>query len=602
MVKIILCAVNTKYIHSNPAVYILQAYALGNCLPVSGENLEVMEFSINNSPEEAEWAIYEKKPDAVFFSCYIWNLGYILDMSADLHKVLPETDIWLGGPEVSFESETLLERHSFLRGIITGEGEIPFMKLVQWYPLFKEGLSDFSDISHVQGICFRNGDEIVTNSPGPPVSMDEIPFIYNDENMELFDNKILYYESSRGCPFSCSYCLSSVDKKVRFRSLDKVFDELQFFLNHKVPQVKFVDRTFNADSRRTVLILAYLREHDNGITNFHFEIAGELLTEQELSIMEQLRPGLIQLEIGVQSVHPETLKYIHRKADLSKLWSVTERIRRMGNIHQHLDLIAGLPGEDYETFRISFNQVYSMKPSQLQLGFLKVLKGTPIRANAEEYGIIYKDKAPYEVLRTRWLSHGEIIKLKQVEEMVELYYNSRQFTKTLLVLEKEFPDPFTLYEELALFYKEKGYFVHTPSRIHRYQVLLEFILEHVPEKGVLKLHDGNPRPNFFSFREGLYGELLTFDLYFRENLKNRPCFAPAQDPYKDMLRNLRRDCNLRKDNTLHLEVFFFPVHKESAEEITDPQQMGLRVLAFDYNDRDPLDHNARVKEVHRSLI
>ena len=586
MPKIILCAVNTKYIHSNPAVHILQAYVLQNFSSVPKEDLEVMEFSINNHPGDVEGAIYERTPDVLFFSCYIWNLEYILDLSADLHKVLPDMDIWLGGPEVSFESENLLQRCPFLKGIIIREGEIPFLKLVRYYWALKEIKSVSDSLNCIGGICFRNGSEIAVTPPEPPVSMDDVPFFYNEENMDLFDNKILYYESSRGCPFSCSYCLSSADKNVRFRSLAKVFDELQFFLEHKVPQVKFVDRTFNADSKRTVSILSFLQEHDNGITNFHFEIAGELLTEEELSIMEQLRPGLIQLEIGVQSTHPETLQYIHRKEDLAKLRSVTERIRRMGNIHQHLDLIAGLPGEDYETFKTSFNEVYAMKPSQLQLGFLKVLKGTRMREKAEEYGIVYKDKSPYEVLCTRWLSYGDVLKLKQVEEMVELYYNSRQFTKTLTVLEREFSDPFTLYEELALFYRKNSYFIHSPSRIHRYQVLLEFILEYVPDKGILKQSD----------RE-LYQELLTFDLYLRENLKSRPSFAPAQDSWKESLRNLRKENHLRMDNNLHMEVFFFPVHKESALEITDPQQKRLRVLAFDYSERDPLDHNAKVKEL-----
>jgi len=578
--KYLVCAINTKYIHSNPAVYILTSYALAHCAELSGKDIETAEYTINNRPDEVMGSIYEKRPDVLFFSCYIWNFEYILELAENLHKVLPQTDIWLGGPEVSFEAESVLERNGFLKGIMMGEGERSFLELIRYYQRPEE-----HRLSEIPGICWRGKENpaaenaLHSGTACRPVPLEDVPFIYQDGNIEDFQNKILYYESSRGCPFSCSYCLSSVgpaaERKVRLRSLELVLRELQFFLDHKVRQVKFVDRTFNIDSRRCAAILEFLLQHDNGVTNFHFEMAGELLTEQELQILEQMRPGLVQLEIGVQSVNPETLRRIHRKADLERLKEITARILRAGNIHLHLDLIAGLPEEDYGSFARSFCEVYAMQPSQLQLGFLKVLKGTEMKTRAREYGIRYTSKAPYEVLETRWITYGEILRLKQVEEMLELYYNSRQFTQTLLVLETEFTNPFEMFEQLAAFYQDRGYFVQSPSRIRRYQVLLEFVREIAPDQ------------------EPLYRELLTFDLYARENLKSRPPFAADQSPYKQTLRELLK--SRAEKEQLHAEVFFYPVGRKTAEKILDPSGAGPRILIFNYSKRDPLDHNAGVE-------
>ena len=558
--KILLAAVNSKFIHSNPAVRLLKAYA--GEMP-DGVRILIREFTINQFEEEVLARLYREHPDVILFSCYIWNWSFIRGLFEDLKKILPGTQIWLGGPEVSFDPEDILNRHPNVEGILLGEGEAVFRSLVLDY--FAGGQKN---LSRIRGLCIRSPHPVRTE-PAPLLSMDEVPFIYDEETLSELDHRILYYETSRGCPFGCSYCLSSTEKTVRLRSLDKVFRELQFFLDHKIPQVKFVDRTFNIDHAHTMGILRYLTEHDNGVTNFHFEIAGDLLTEEELTLMSGMRPGLIQLEIGVQSTNPDTLRSIRRKTDLNRLKEHVERILEMGNIHLHLDLIAGLPFEGYQSFAKSFNDVYAMRPTQLQLGFLKVLKGSPLEEEAEKWKILHRTDPPYEVLQSGWLDYEEILKLKRIEEMVELYYNSSQFTRTIRALEADFDTPFSMYEKLANYYEAEGCVLNSPSREYRYLILLDFAVQNCPEK-----------------RE-LYEELLLFDLYLRENLKKRPSFAKEEKAGKDMLRKLRKNRNC------HAEAFYYPVYD------TDPKKLTIRneepvIVLFDYENRSPLDHNSSI--------
>ena len=344
------------------------------------------------------------------------------------------------------------------------------------------------------------------------MDLSKVPFVYHD--MKDFQNKIVYYETSRGCPFSCSYCLSSVDKCLRFRDLELVKKELQFFLDEKVPQVKFVDRTFNCKHGHAMEIWRYLIEHDNGITNFHFEVSADLLNEEELSLISQMRPGLIQLEIGVQSTNARTIREIRRTMKFEEVARIVRQINAYGNVHQHLDLIAGLPYEDYESFRKSFNDVYALAPEQLQLGFLKVLKGSYMEEQKEQYGLVYKSRPPYEVLYTKWLPYSDVLRLKRVEEMVEVYYNSRQFSYTLGALEKAFPDSFSMYEQLGAYYDEEGQTFLSHARVTRYEILYAFAKKIDPE------------------REELYRELLIFDFYLRENAKSRPAFCRRRDGEK----------------------------------------------------------------------
>jgi radical SAM superfamily enzyme YgiQ (UPF0313 family) len=514
--KFLLAALNAKYIHSNPGIHSLKAYAETYVnrpeLKDGRFQIEIGEYTINSQLDDILKDIYLKKPDVVGFSCYIWNMSYVLELVRDLPKILPQVEIWLGGPEVSYDASEIMRREPNVFGIMMGEGEETFSKVVETY-IDKET----SNFTAIDGATVRDKDGNPLERPlKMGVDLSKIPFLYDD--LSGFDNRIIYYESSRGCPFSCSYCLSSIDKSVRFRDTEMVKQELDFFLASKVNQVKFVDRTFNCNHAHTIGIWKHLLEHDNGITNFHFEISADLLTEEELDLISRMRPGLIQLEIGVQSTNLDTIKEIRRTMDLVSLKETVDKINGFGNIHQHLDLIAGLPYEDYESFRRSFNQVYEMKPEQLQLGFLKVLKGSYMHQKTKEYEVKYKEQAPYEILSTKWLNYGEVLKLKNLEEMLEVYGNSGQFNTTMEELLKEFPSPFDMFEALAEYYDKQELTGISHSRMARYEVLEQFIGSLVPE------------------RLPKYRDLLVYDLYLRENLKSRPSFALDQEPYKDKVK------------------------------------------------------------------
>ena len=508
--KAVLAAVNAKYIHSNLAVYCLKAYA-----QTRGERVALKEYTINQNPEEILRDLYLEKPDVLALSCYIWNISVVREIGAELHKLLPELSIWVGGPEVSYDAERFLGDNSWASGVMRGEGEITFTELLG---RIREGQTLYG----LKGITWRSkDDEIIVNEDRPVMALSEVPFPYRELNE--FAHRIIYYESSRGCPFSCSYCLSSIDKKLRFRDLSLVFRELQFFLDHRVPQVKFVDRTFNCLHDHAKAIWRYLLEHDNGVTNFHFEVAADLLDEEELELIAAMRPGLIQLEIGVQSTNRDTITEIHRKMDFSQVSAIVQRIKQGHNVHQHLDLIAGLPFEDLESFRRSFNDVFALQPDQLQLGFLKVLKGPFMYQRAKTYDCVYREKEPYEVLFTRWLSYDDVLRLKRVEEMVEVYYNSAQFTHTLPVCMERFSDAFSFFDSLGCFYEENGYFSVAHTRIRRYEILQEFMAEYTGEEEQEKCR-----------------EWMVFDLYLRANMKTRPSWARDLSDWKSAFREFYR--------------------------------------------------------------
>ena len=645
--KFLLTAINAKYIHSNPGVYSLKMFAESKgaaqavqgdqnpwedglpCVPLGAEKqeehgpyagvtektareshsmqVEIAEYTINNQMELILEDIYRRKPDMVGISCYIWNIAYALDLVRDIHKVLPDTDIWLGGPEVSYDAPQLLVREPEVFGVMKGEGEEMFAALLECYRTLgctvrslgwneqknvaAESVADsgrlpelqdrpetarVSEISgnarvsafwhcmsQVAGLTYHGADGIICDQPIRPVmDMSRIPFLY--PSLKGFENRIVYYESSRGCPFSCSYCLSSIDKSVRFRDLKLVLPELDFFLEKRVPQVKFVDRTFNAKKSHAMAIWKHILEHDNGVTNFHFEITADLLDEEELELISRMRPGLIQLEIGVQSTNTETIRAIRRKMDLKRLRYVVERINAGKNVHQHLDLIAGLPFEDYESFGRSFNEVYSMEPEQFQLGFLKVLKGSYMHDMVEEYGLKYRGKAPYEVLSTKWLPYSDVLRLKGVEDMVEVYYNSRQFLRTLKLFEQEFESAFAMYEYMAQYYDEQHLTGLNHSRLARYEIFHDLIGQKVEPEQM-----------------GAFEDALMCDLYFRENAKSRPSFALPQAPYKEELRRM-----VPKLRTLGIQVH--------AEVLRSGE-----VLLFDYREKDRLNHNAKLTVLGR---
>ena len=545
--KIILAACNAKYIHSNLAVYDLQAYARQY-----QQHILLKEYTINQQKDEIMKDLYEEKPDVICFSCYIWNISFVKELAEDLKKVLPSVPFWAGGPEVSFDAEAFLAANPAFAGVMVGEGEETFLELAGYYVDHRKSLEQ------IRGIAFRKENQVLHNGWREIMDLSKVPFPYKD--LQDFDHRIIYYESSRGCPFSCSYCLASVDKNLRFRSLDLGRKELQFFLDHKVPQVKFVDRTFNCKHDHAMAIWKYIVEHDNGVTNFHFEIAADLLREEELELMATMRPGLIQLEIGVQSTNLQTLEAIHRKTDFSRICQIVERIHSFGNIHQHLDLIAGLPYEDYDSFHHSFNDVYALRPQQFQLGFLKVLKGSLMKQMEKEYGIVHKEKEPYEVLSTNWITYEDVLNLKKVENMVEVYYNSGQFENSLKYVETLFPDSFTMYEALGRFYEQKGYDCISHNRLRRYEILLEFI-ESLKQGDVQKGADA-----------------LVLDLYLREKLKSRPSFAKDQKAEEKKIWAYRKQENIPK--TAHIQVFW-----------------DGRVLLFDYEKKDPLTGNALTEEI-----
>ena len=551
ILKILLAACNAKYIHSNLAVYNLKS-----CSGEYSHNVVIKEYTINQIQDDILKDIYLEQPDVICFSCYIWNISFVKELVPDLKKILPHVDFWAGGPEVSYDAVEFLKKNPAFFGVMVGEGEETFHELAGYYIERKP-----ENLKEIRGVAFHDETkvpDIVHTGWRELMDLSKVPFAYS--NLTEFKNRIIYYESSRGCPFSCSYCLSSIDKKLRFRDIELVKKELQFFIDNKVPQVKFVDRTFNCKHDHAMAIWRYITEHDNGITNFHFEISADLLREEELALMKTMRPGLIQLEIGVQSTNPQTIKAIRRTMDFEKLKGIVEQIHGFGNIHQHLDLIAGLPYEGYESFHKSFCDVYALRPEQFQLGFLKVLKGSHMMEMTGEYQILYKDREPYEVLSTAWLTYGEILRLKMVESMVEVYYNSGQFKHTLVFLEQYFEDPFRMYEALGRFYEKKGYSEISHSRMRRYEILMEF----AGEQKEIPLE--------------VLSDVMLLDLYLRENLKSRPSFASDQKPYERLIWDYRKVEKIPK--TAHIEVF----------------RDGKTIL-FDYTDRDPLTNNARLTDI-----
>ena len=563
---ILLAAVNAKYIHTNLAVYSLRAY----CREFS-RRISLREYTINQGKDQILKDIYHRAPRVLCFSCYIWNISYVKELIRDIHKILPDTIIWTGGPEVSYDPENFLQEMPEVFGVMLGEGEETFRKLVEYYVNSKEE----EGLYKIPGICFR-GKEGTVNSGFPDVlDMDRLVFPYED--LSSFSHKILYYESSRGCPFSCSYCLSSVDKKLRFKSLDLVKKELDIFLEAKVPQVKFVDRTFNCREDHALEIWRYIQDHDNGVTNFHFEIGADLLTEKEIALIRTMRPGLIQLEIGVQSTNEKTLKEIRRYASFEKIAARVRAVYEGGNIHQHLDLIAGLPWEDYSSFSRSFNQVYALAPQQLQLGFLKVLKGSYMYEKAGDYGCIYKEKEPYEVLKTRWLSYGDIIRLKSVEEMVEIYYNSGQFSNTIKQMEGFFPRPARMFQELGEWHEQMGLRDMGHSRLARYENLFRFLAERFPDEG------------------DLFRDALTVDYYLRENAGTRPSFARDQKEYREGIRSFYQEEGKARR---YLNCGYEGFDSRQMAKMTHLEVLGDgRVLLFDYRNRDALTKNAAVWEI-----
>lgn len=633
--KILLVGINAKYIHSNLAVYSLRASAMKYFADVENVKIEIAEYTINQTVEKIIQGIYKERPDMIGISCYIWNVMMVHKIVAELPKLLCHVPIWLGGPEVSFDLEWQLQRFPAAAGIMYGEGERTFPKLIEAYEKRSfdiaagasydgdHGKSINEELKDIKGIIYRDPeDNMIINAPAEIMDLDELPFPYN--NIEDFQYRIIYYETSRGCPYSCAYCLSSVEKELRYRSLDKVYAELQTFLDAKVKQVKFVDRTFNCDHSHATAILHYIKEHDNGVTNFHFEVAGDLLTEEEMMLIGSLRPGLIQLEIGVQSTNEKTLKAIRRRTDLELLKNNVRKLLKNGNVHLHLDLIAGLPFENMDSFIHSFNEVYQIGGHELQLGFLKLLRGTPMMQMKEEHGIVCTDFPPYEMLCTKELSYEEVLRLKAVEEMLEIYHNSGQFRLTEQFLLSMFASPFDFYERLAKFYEENNYPVICSARERRYVILLEFVTEYMKtisyrdhsqrlecDHGDMNKYKEEKKENGNKILETVR-ELLTVDYYLRERAKARPSFAREENMqyrkiqeldleivmnrkagFREWLRSVyqqyaeSQNCDARQlEGQMHLEILHYA---DVIPNVSLPQ-----IILFDYRKRDPVTKEASI--------
>ncbi len=568
--KFLLVAINSKYTHTNLAIRSLRANA-----GIHKNDVILREYTINQLTDDILRDIYLASPDGIAFSCYLWNISEVLTICEELHKLLPALPIWLGGPEATYNAEQLLAEHPILTGIMLGEGEVTFAELLSHYTQNTPALADIDGLLYraTDGTAETASAALCKTAPRTPLVMDTLCFPY-EENEDL-SHRILYYESSRGCPFSCSYCLSSADCSLRFKSLPKVYAELQYFLDHDFLQVKFVDRTFNCRRAHTLGILQYIKEHDNGITNFHFEIAADLLTSEMQALLCSLRPGQVQLEIGVQTTNEATLRAIRRPSDFDKLRDCTKRLLAAHNLHLHLDLIAGLPKENFASFLHSFDDVYSLKPHQLQLGFLKVLAGTAIASDKENYGICHRALPPYEVLYTQDISYNELCRLKSMERVLELYYNSAAFTASLPFLEKFFASPSALYLTLGAFYDKHSHGGIQHSRITRYQLLLDFASGFLSEKELSFLR-----------------ELLTYDIYLREDMKSRPSFAPDIALAKPFLQAYRKAEQIKK--TEHLEAFRFDIlHWLKSGQVTEAPCH----ICFSYETRDPLTGNASVRRL-----
>lgn len=460
--KIILTTLNSKFIHSSLSIRYLRSYS--KSIPI-----ELAEFTINQNLDYIVGELYKKRPDVIGFSTYIWNREETLQICETIKIIDPGIKIILGGPEVSFDGDKILKDHWFIDFIIYGEGEVSFNQLLE--RIIDGGLK-FHDIN---GLIYRNGEEIIKNPPRELIqNLDSIPSPYRNLEDD-FENKIVYFESSRGCPFNCQFCLSSTIKGVRYFNIDRVKDDLERLIDANVGQVKFVDRTFNANKKYAMEIMNFIMEKDPKDINFHFEVTAHLLDEEMLDFIKTAKEGLFQFEIGVQSTNEKTLKAIGRTTDIEKLKLITREIKSFKNIHQHLDLIAGLPYENYSSFRNSFNEVYEIKPEKIQLGFLKLLKGSGLRKDCEKYGMKFLDKPPYEILETSWINYSEILKLKGIEDLVEKYYNEGYFDNSLeFIIKNHYQSPFDFFEDFLDYWEYRDYHTVSHSRDRLYEILLSF--------------------------------------------------------------------------------------------------------------------------------
>jgi radical SAM superfamily enzyme YgiQ (UPF0313 family) len=535
-IKITLVSLCASYSHTPLALYALRAYC-----HIHADQITLTAFTINHTDEYILRHLYKSTPDIAGFSCSIWNIGKTLRAAAALKQLLPGTLIVFGGPEMAAEYDGYL-----LNGpadiIIPGEGEKPLLALLEAYDAAR--LPDMGkiqkrvfDYSAIPGIAWENQGRVHANPPGDPLDLRELPFPYPND-LSGFNHKILYYEASRGCPFNCAYCLSSAEKNLRLRPLEDIWRDLRVFLQAKVSRVKFTDRSFNANISFAHAIWRFLQDNDNQATNFHFEINAGLLNDESFDILSRTRPGLFQFEIGVQTTNEAALAAVGRVPDVEGVLKSAARIKSFGSIPLHLDLIAGLPGEDYVSFKRSFNMVYDIAPERLQLGFLKLLKGTALRGQAGDWGMVFQAYPPYEILYTRELPYADLLRLKAAEEMLEIFYNSGRFVYTLRYLLQFFPSPFDLYDTIASDYGSRGYGDAPQNKAQLYLFLLDFSTHCITAEGSLVVA----------------ADLLRFDWLSVENEKTLPP-AFTREPSPDVKRRIRAYLVGRDTRGLRVETF-----------------------------------------------
>lgn len=572
MKKVILAALNAKYIHSNLALRYLSRFQNNN----QKHHVETMEFTINQRLDFIAEELFRKQPDVVLFSCYIWNVEMLRQLCPILKKIMPDCVIGFGGPEVSYESETFLRENPAVDFVMRGEGELVFTKYLEHLDA-----GNPATLGEIESLTYRQNGEIFSTPQMHPMDLAYLPFPYEDDFSDV-QNQIIYYESSRGCPYHCGYCLSSVENGVRFVPLDKVLPDLQKFLDKNVPQVKFIDRTFNCKKSHAMAIWEYLHEHDNGVTNFHFEITADLIDQETIDFLKTVRKGLFQFEIGVQSTNPQTIRAINRNVDFAALSEIVQQIKDGGNIHQHLDLIAGLPYEDYDSFGRSFNDVYALHPEQLQLGFLKVLKGSMLHQKQKEFEIVYHDAAPYEVLTTHELPYADTLRLKYVEEMVETYYNSGRFLHTLAYLVPLYESPFAFFEALSQFWVSENYHYLGLSKMGLFDVLWRFV-------------EQNPKVD----KRKLQWE-MKFDIALHEKPKKLPAWLTVanEEQWHDKVFAFYGNPTLWQKCLPHYKSNKEAIRQTHLEVFGDEKQ---KAVLFDYGKRDLLG-NAEYKIMETAEI
>ena len=553
--KNILVGINSKYVHTNLAIRYLKKYIEEN----SNEKIKIYESSINNNIQKIIRDIVEYEPDNIFFSVYIWNVEMVFKITKELKKILPNKRIILGGPEVSYNPEEILEKNIEIDGILIGEGENVLLNFLT------------KDIKDVKGVYYREDNKIKFNGFEPLIeNLDIIPFPYDDEELEDV-HKIVYYESSRGCPFNCSYCMSSIDKSVRYFSLERTKKDLKKFIDIGTRLVKFVDRTFNLNKDRYMEIWKFLLENYRENITFHFEINANIFDDEVLEFLKKVPRKLFQFEIGVQTTNPSTMKAINRNNSLDRLFHNVTCINK--NIHLHLDLIAGLPFEDYETFGKSFDYVYKTKCEMIQLGFLKMLKGTQMKDEGEKYSYKYLDFPPYEILSNEFISYKDICRLKDIEEVLDFYYNSQKFLKSVdFVVENFFESPFKFFESIGDFYKERGYLEVAHKEVAIFNNFVEYY----------------EKMNFPKKEEFL--EYLKFDYLFM----GKPGFYPAwieENKDKELHKNIIEKMSFRSTREAHklteLERFSINIDTKEREDIN---------IFFDYSGEETKYHIIKIEE------